>query len=249
MGYIFVQSYLTANGRVWEMGISRGVVYCRWQGSTDWKVTDQDYLGQRWMLRPSREWVVVPKLRSDSIAYAFYHLATVLLPFWENYVHSQFNRSTRKQWSYDGVTALGDLGNRVYALVVKIAQLLRERLGSERLWLLDTLNFESQGDVLEGIMGLEFHTPGAYDPDSTVSTASIAVYDMWHDPTYCNLWVMCDLAKGMYDSLGLNAVKDQIDHKRFVANKAVMIDIRLTIVFVIGHRCAFCVYKFLQEAI
>ena len=129
MGYIFVQRYLTADGRVWEMCISRGVVYCRWQGSTDWKVTDQDYLGQRWMLRPSREWVVVPKLRSDSIAYAFYHLATVLLPFWENYVHSQFNRSTRKQWSYDGVMALGDLGNRVYALVVNLAQLLRERLG------------------------------------------------------------------------------------------------------------------------
>ena len=210
---------------------------------------DQDYLGQQWMLLPSGEWVVVPKLRSDSIAYAFYHLAMVLLPFWQNHVHSQFNKFTRKQWSYDGATALGDLGNMVYSLVVTLAQFFRERLGSERLWLLDQLNSESQGDVLEGIMGLEFLNPGVYDPDSIVSRTSIAVYEMWNTPAYFNDWYMPDLAKGMYESLGLNVVvKDQLDQERFVANKALMLDFKLTIFRVMRHDCASCVYTFLREA-
>ena len=63
------------------------------------------------------------------------------------YIGSTIKR--RKEWSYSGATARGDLGNRTYKLVVEITHLMREKLGYDRLYQISQLNDEAAGDVLE----------------------------------------------------------------------------------------------------
>ena len=90
------------------------------------------------------------------MARLFHRLSCVILPHWMHHVHAHYSKAVRKSWSYCGATAQGDLGNRVYKMVVDIAQLMRKDLRLAPLWDLDTLNMESKGDVLEGIMGLQW---------------------------------------------------------------------------------------------
>ena len=91
---------------------------------------DAQYLEMRWLKTSTTCWKVVPK--PTRMACLFYDLAFLILPAWENEVLPNYSKRERKNWSYFGVTAEGDLGNRCYKLVVEIAQLMRERLGEDR---------------------------------------------------------------------------------------------------------------------
>ena len=59
-----------------------------------------------------------------------------------------YSRAQRKAWSHLGATTRSDLGNRTYKLVVHVTQLLRQRLGLERLYQIDQLCVEKAGDVV-----------------------------------------------------------------------------------------------------
>ena len=181
---------------------------------------DQEYLGRQWMRLPHNDWVEVPK--PPSIVYAFYHLAMTLLPHWQNHVLPNFDRATRKGWSYNGATEEGDL-------VVDLAQHFRVMLGYNRLYFLEGLNNESKGDVLEGIMGLEWMRPGEYDPDNTVSRTSTMVRNMWNTPNLINNWDM------QAHAMRFHTMQPQLDYERQIAKIALKTDIMLTISCFIGH--------------
>ena len=225
----------------WEVVIRRGQVFFRWYNETSEMPIDAQYLEMRWLKTSTNCWKVVPT--PTRMACLFYDLAFLILPAWENEVLPNYSKRERKNWSYFGVTAEGDLGNRCYKLVVEIAQLMRERLGSERLHNLDPLNCESAGDVLEGIMGLQAMGYN-WDPTFIVSDVSIAVHHLWNTPQLQNQWDMRTVAAAMYDLMNLYSMDEDRLYRIHVANLAKQIGIKLTIGCVVGFRCASIVYSF-----
>ena len=115
--------------RWWVLVIRSGQVFWRWYNETSEMRVDAQYLEMRWLKSSEGCWKVVPE--PTRMAYLFYDLAFFTLPAWENDVLPNYSRRERKNWSYRGVTANGDLGNRVYKLVVEIAQYMRVKLGYE----------------------------------------------------------------------------------------------------------------------
>ena len=122
--------------RWWQLVIRRGQVFFRWYNETSEMPVDAQYLEMRWLKSSESCWKVVPK--PTRMACLFYDLAFLILPAWENDVLPNYSKRERKNWSYYGTTANGDLGNRCYKLVVEIAQLMRENWGEDRLCILDT---------------------------------------------------------------------------------------------------------------
>ena len=143
-----------------------------------------------------------------------------------------------------GATTRGDLGNRTYKLVVHVAQLLRQRLGYERLYEIDQLSAEKAGDVLEGIMGLQ-HMGYNWDPTHVVSDVSINVYSMWCSPRLMNQWNYDYLAEAMYSGMDLNSIVDDCRYQIHVAKVTKTTGIPLTFRSVVGLRCAAYVNSFL----
>ena len=141
--------------------------------------------------------------------------------------------------SYFGATGW----NRCYKLVIEIAQVMRENLGSERLRNLDSLNCESAGDLLEGIMGQQA-MGYIWDPTFIVSDVSIAVHHLWNTPQLQNQWDMRTVAAAMYDLMNLYSMDEDRLYRIHVANLAKQIGIKLTIGCVVGFRCASIVYSF-----
>ena len=203
---------------------------------------DAQYLEMRWLKTSTTCWKVVPK--PTRMACLFYDLAFLILPAWENEVLPNYSKRERKNWSYFGVTAEGDLGNRCYKLVVEIAQLIRERLGSERLYNLDQFNSESAGDVLEAIMGLQAMGHNL-DPTHIVSEVSISVYDLWCTPQLVNQWDLSTVANAMYRLMDLNSIIEDLSYQSHVAKVAEKTGIQLSIGRALGFRMADYVYRFL----
>ena len=143
-----------------------------------------------------------------------------------------------------GATTRGDLGNRTYKLVLHVAQLLRQRLGYQRLYQINQLNAEKAGDVLEGIMGLE-HMGYNWDPEHIVSDVSINVYSMWCSPELMNQWNYDYLAEAMYSGMDLNSIVDDCRYQIHVAKVANKTNIVLTIRPFVGLKCAAYVMSFL----
>ena len=143
-----------------------------------------------------------------------------------------------------GATARGDLGNRCYKLVVELAQLMRERLGYNRLYQMDQLSYQSAGDVLEGIMGLQ-EIRHDWDPTYIVSEVSIYVYRLWDTPQLVNQWDPRAVAGAMYRLMDLESFIYDLSYQSQVAKVAKKIGILLSIGRAVGFRCADYVYSFL----
>ena len=201
-----------------------------------------EYLAQRWCYCPVRGWHVVPE--PTRMACLFYRLAIYILPEWEFHVLPNYSRAQRKAWSHMGATARGDLGNRTYKLVLHVAQLLRQRLGYARLYQIDQLGVEKAGDVLEGIMGLQY-LGQPWDPTGIVSRVSINVERMWCFPELLNQWNYDYLAEAMYSGMNLHSIVDDFRYRIHVAKVTKKTSIALTIACVVGLRCAAYVNSFL----
>ena len=143
-----------------------------------------------------------------------------------------------------GATTRGDLGNRVYFLVLHISQLLRQRLGYARLYWIDQLGLKKAGDVLEGIMGLQY-LGQPWDPTGIVSRVSINVYVMWCSPELMNQWNYDDLAEAMYSGMNLHSIVDDFRYRIHVAKVTKKTSIALTISPFTGLKCAADVMSFL----
>ena len=143
-----------------------------------------------------------------------------------------------------GATARGDLGNRTYKLVVELAQLTRQRLGYNRLYQMDQLSYESTGDVLEGIMGLQ-EMGHNWDPTRIVSEVSIFVYHLWDTPQLGNQWNLSTVANAMYFLMYFHNIMEDLRSQSHVAKVAKKTGILLSIGRTVGFRCADYVYSFL----
>ena len=227
----------------WQLVIRRGQYFSRKDNETTLTPVSAQYLQRRW-LRSLIDggWDVVPT--PSRMASLFYDLAFIKLPHWEYHVHPHYSRAERKRWSYEGVTAQGDLGNRTYRMVVEIAQLMRERLGYNRLYQLDQLNNEKSGDVLESIMGLQEMGFG-WDPEGKVSEVSIAVRDLWDTHALASQWDMRGVSNTMYRIMGLDSIKEDIRYQAHMAKIAQKGIVKLSIGLAVGLRCAARVASFL----
>ena len=223
--------------RWWQLVIRRGQVFVRWYNETSEMLVDAQYLEMRWLKSSENCWKVVPV--PTRMACLFYNLAFLILPAWENEFLPHYSIRDRKNLSYFGATGW----NRCYKLVVEIAQVMRERLGSERLHNLDSLNCESAGDLLEGIMGVQA-MGYIWDPTFIVSDVSIAVHDLWNTPQLQNQWDMRTVAAAMYDLMNLYSMDEDRLYRIHVANLAKQIGIKLSIGCVVGFRCASLVYSY-----
>ena len=228
--------------RWWELVIRSGQVFWRWYNETSEMPVDAQYLEMRWLKSSEGCWKVVPE--PTRMAYLFYDLAFFTLPAWENDVLPNYSKRERKNWSYRGVTANGDLGNRAYKLVVEIAQYMRIKLGYERLHVIEQLNCESAGDVLEGIMGLQ-EMGQNWDPTYIVSEVSIAVHGLWNTPQLQNEWDLRTVAAAMYDLMNLYNMDEDRRYRIYVTKQAKQTGMKLSIGRVVGFKCAFIVYSFL----
>ena len=113
------------------------------------------YLQQPWIWDRSLQ---IWRVKSDPtpVLRALMELGLSVLPWWEETIMPQ-SRKFRKELSYDGeVRGRGDMGNKVYALAVRLALRMNT---VRRLWSIEQLNEESAGDIVEGILTL-----GARDP-------------------------------------------------------------------------------------
>jgi len=228
----------------WEMVIRNGRVTMRWTAEDpeeyDVVALDVGYLAQPWFLCPERGWLVRHTTR---MALLFHDLAMVMLPWWETHVHENFSRATRKAWSHHGATAQGDLGNRVYYLVVRLCMQMRVALGAPCLHTIVRMNVEHTGDVLEGIMGLQA-LGSNWDPTGIVSEVSIAVHNAWNSPNLEHVWDMGRLTNTIYTTMGLDSIKDEIRYNIHVAKVTARTTIALTIGRVCGFKAASLVYSF-----
>ena len=227
----------------WQFVICKGQCFVRRGNESTLSPVSAQYLGRRWLRNPIDGGLDEVPLPSR-MASLFYDLAFNKLPYWEYNVFPSFGRNERKTWSYAGVTAEGDLGNRTYKLVVEIAQVMRQRLGYRRLYEMDQLNHEKAGDVLEGIMGLQ-EIRHDWDPTYIVSEVSIAVYDLWNTPQLVNQWDPRAVAGAMYPLMDLESFIDDLRYQSQVAKVAKKTGILLSIGRAVGFRCAYYVYSFL----
>ena len=226
----------------WQLVISRGQVFCRLRAGMRLVRVGDEYLQRQWLFSPALGWRVAET--PTRMARLFYHLATCILPHWEIHVHPNYSRAERKGWSHIGATANGDLGNRCYKLVVELAQLMRVALGCDRLYQIDKLNYESAGDVLEAIMGLQAMGVD-WDPSHIVSETSIFVYRLWNTPQLSNEWNLNAVADRMFRAMYLNSILEELRHKTYVAKVALRESILLSIGPAVGFRMAAYVYSFL----
>ena len=226
----------------WQLVISRGQVFCRLRAGMRLVRVGDEYLQRQWLFSPALGWRVAET--PTRMARLFYHLATCILPHWEIHVHPNYSRAERKGWSHIGATANGDLGNRCYKLVVELAQLMRVAVGCDRLYQIDQLNYESAGDVLEAIMGLQAMGVD-WDPSHIVSETSIFVYRLWNTPQLSNEWNLNAVADRMFRAMYLNSILEELRHKSYVAKVALRESILLSIGPAVGFRMAAYVYSFL----
>lgn len=156
-----VRVFSYAGGLMWVQVFRGSTVYAgRIRDLTDLDMdrlalVSQAYLQQPWIWDRSLE---VWRVKSDPtpVLRALMELGWQVLPWWEENI-MPLSRKFRKELSYDGeVQGRGDMGNKVYALAVRLALRMNP---VRRLWSIERLNEESAGDIVEGILSL-----GARDP-------------------------------------------------------------------------------------
>ena len=156
-----VRVFSYAGGLMWVQVFRGSTVYAgRIRDLTELDIdrlvkVSQAYLQQPWIWDRSLQ---IWRVKSDPtpVLRALMELGLSVLPWWEETIMPQ-SRKFRKELSYDGeVRGRGDMGNKVYALAVRLALRMNT---VRRLWSIEQLNEESAGDIVEGILSL-----GARDP-------------------------------------------------------------------------------------
>ena len=152
------QTYQSSDGREWQLVQTvRGRWYVVYPNGV-WHEVPQAYMEQRWYYDRHGDWHVLCE-RSMNVRMSLEFIAFELLEWWEEDVHYNYSREVRKGWSHSGEYELCEM-NRLYYLVVRIALRMRDKRGLRRLHLIGSLNMESTGDILEGVLGLAYeHHP------------------------------------------------------------------------------------------
>ena len=141
---------------------------------------------------------------------ALVYLATLVLPWWEDKILHQYPRAQRKEWSYQGEYVLCET-NRLYAMLISLALHVRTNQGLPRLWTIEEMAAEAQGDVIEGILGLAYiSSPLLGDAHSRTSStrwvlASIlGLARCWNMDNYRNVYDPRRLQADFVDSTWLD---------------------------------------------
>ena len=175
-----------AEGLMWVQVFRGSTVYAgRIRDLTDLDMdrlalVSQAYLQQPWIWDRSLQlW----RVKSDPtpVLRALMELGLSVLPWWEETIMPQ-SRKFRKELSYDGeVRGRGDMGNKVYALAVRLALRMNT---VRRLWSIEQLNEESAGDIIERILSLGARDPAWDHHQRHVELLCIEVDFAWNLPQH-----------------------------------------------------------------
>jgi hypothetical protein len=195
------KAFRNEEGNYWYLVFAGNMVYVtasREPGAPK-HIVNVSYLRQNWMLEGNR-WTIVPERPpvvplASSVSACLEHLlvsmALDFLPFWQNTIWVQYTRKERKAWSHDGATTrYGDVGNKVYAVVIHLLLSLRDRLRQPSLDTISWLNIQKQGDILEGIMGLKLLFPSNATFQRYGGAADVLsawAYETWNEPVNFNV--------------------------------------------------------------
>lgn len=211
-----VRVFSYAGGLMWVQVFRGSTVYAgRIRDLTELDIdrlvkVSQAYLQQPWIWDRSLQlW----RVKSDPtpVLRALMELGLQVLPWWEETI-MPLSRKFRKELSYDGeVRGRGDMGNKVYALAVRLALRMNT---VRRLWSIEQLNEESAGDIIEGILSL-----GARDPAwgnhhaRHVELLCIEVDFAWNLPQHRYLTSVHEVLDRLTEHFGVYAWND--DEKVF----------------------------------
>lgn len=211
-----VRVFSYAGGLMWVQVFRGSTVYAgRIRDLTELDIdrlvkVSQAYLQQPWIWDRSLQ---IWRVKSDPtpVLRALMELGLSVLPWWEETIMPQ-SRKFRKELSYDGeVRGRGDMGNKVYALAVRLALRMNT---VRRLWSIEQLNEESAGDIVEGILSL-----GARDPAwgnhhaRHVELLCIEVDFAWNLPQHRYLTSVHEVLDRLTEHFGVYAWND--DEKVF----------------------------------
>jgi L-rhamnose mutarotase len=150
----FHRHYVSAS-EGWRLMICKGEYFAAYTGSEMWTHVPRDspWLARDWVwVSSTNTWTYVQDLRS--LPRDFDDIAFGLLPHWDEHIHCNFSKATRKGWSHVGVTSrYGDPGNLTYYTLFRVCMALRRRMGAAKLWYLEYMNQESIGDIFEAVLG------------------------------------------------------------------------------------------------
>ena len=229
-----IKHYRDAHGSEYRLTFSGDAVYYQRPNEPIIKI-DSDYLNQDWVFR-NGQWTVLPIRPSEYHEYLWALLALDFLPHWENVVRSSYTQRQRKLWSHHGATTVyGDVGNRAYSVVVDLCLHFRRILGLPELWTISSLGTEKKGDILEGVMGLEYLHPStgweAYADAADVLSAW--VYAKWTSE-YPNVndsnTVFPLFSLHLDDGINWNWVDTKIEMERQKQHRAIRIAITTSFV-------------------
>ena len=171
-------------------------------------LVSQAYLQQPWIWdRSLAAW----RVKSDPtpVLRALMELGLQVLPWWAETV-MPLSRKFRKELSYDGeVRGRGDMGNKVYALAVRMAL----RMNTRRLWSIEQLNEESAGDIVEGILTLGARDLAWEHHRAAVELICIEVDSAWNLPQHRHLTRLDEVLDRLTEHFGVYAWLD--DEKVF----------------------------------
>ena len=196
--------YKDAEGNPWSLTIRGRQLFVLTTHGTTFEA-DAAYLQQAWYQTPDGEWLV---LENKEIHWktALVYLATVVLPWWEDWIHHQYPRAERKGWSYLGELVLSET-NRLYAMLISLALHVRTNQGLPPLWTIGGMSEEAQGDVIEGILGLSYMAhPLLGDGLSRsritrwVLASILGLVRCWNMPNYRDVWDPLHLRAEFVDS-------------------------------------------------
>ena len=221
--------YTDAEGNPWSLMIRGRQLFVLTTHGTTFEA-DPAYLQRAWYQTPDGEWLV---LENKEIHWktALVYLATVVLPWWEDWIHHQYPRAERKGWSYLGELVLSET-NRLYAMLISLALHVRTNQGLPPLWTIGGMSEEAQGEVIEGILGLAYmSSPLLGDGHSRTSVtrwllASIlGLADKWNLDIYNNVYDPRRLQEDFVDSTWLDNFRVDVappthevaEHARYVA--------------------------------
>ena len=173
------------------------------------QIVSRDYLDQDWICR-NGEWTVVPRAIPTRIPMLL-DLAMDFLPYWNDVVWYECNRSVRKQWSHYGATQrYGDVSNKVYTVLIDLLLRLRRHRNQPYLNNVCGLGTEKKGDVIEGIMGVRYLGLGDETLDMYASHAdelSCWVYETWNANPH--IWSSYDMANILWNSDDLDWLRQK----------------------------------------